>query len=116
MQEYDYISIFGKEKVVFIKDRYAAGNSLYIGMLSKEQYGEGKDECYYEPYADVTVNILGEDIEGRQAFLDTNNMPGIDRFLLSIGAGKPVGRLGFSGYCAYPLFEFSEEFINSLSE
>ena len=46
------------------------------------------------------------------AFIDTNNNPTAEDFLRSIGAkqyerfGEPV--CGYSGFCRYPLYEFSD--------
>ncbi|HRU98626.1 MAG TPA: DUF4313 domain-containing protein [Ruminococcus sp.] len=52
------------------------------------------------------------------AFIDTNNNPGAEEFLQSIGAkpyerfGSPV--FGYSGFCRYPLYEFPENLLREM--
>ena len=59
-----------------------------------------------EPFADLTVNLVNETCPANCAYLDTNNFPDGEAFVLKRRLGKPTGKLGFSGYCAYPLYRF----------
>ena len=72
------------------------------------------DTEYGEMYSVVTVNIPDEDIlNERCSYIDTNN--GGDyafEWLERHGFGKWTGRFGFSGYCTYPEFEFTQEVID----
>ena len=56
------------------------------------------------------------ELDGNQTFIDTNNMPNAVEFLESIKGVEPVTENGVpvtakSGFCEYPLFEFSEELL-----
>lgn len=61
--------LFNEEKVTLIVSTYASYNNLYVGLIS-----EG------EPYADITVN-LEPLTDPYTAFVDTNNLPNIGKFL-----------------------------------
>jgi len=63
------------------------------------------------PFARLTVN-LGKKLPANQAFLDVNNCPWAEEFVSENGLGKSAGKIGFSGYCAYPLYEFNTEVLN----
>ena len=76
------------------------------------------------PYSTATVNLgpyAGNDSLLSQycAFLDTNNMPGIEDFLIENGLAEPYTRFGskvyeFSGFSSYPLFSFKAEALKEL--
>jgi hypothetical protein len=72
-------------------------------LLEDAETGEG--------YTAVTTN-LGEFISVRNAaYIDTNNNPGIDRWLEQNGIAKMTGLTKQSGYCTYPLAVFTDEFV-----
>ena len=108
-----FMSQWGEEyNIIFVKDNYANNNRIYVGcMCEDEEYGG------YEPYCSVTVNIDFPLPEGNFAFLDTNNG---DRNLFKLMFDKGYmeeieGLMGFSGFCAYPVVKFSDEFIEMIS-
>ena len=53
------------------------------------------------------------------AFIDTNNNPGLDKYIKERGYGEPYTRFGGevtaqSGFCTYPLFQFNESKLKEL--
>lgn len=94
--------LFNGEKVTLIVSTYASYNNLYVGLI-----GEG------EPYADIAVN-LEPLTDPYTAFVDTNNLPNIDKFLTDNHIAEFLGPIQTSGYCAYPLYRFNPEIINKL--
>ena len=76
-------------------------NGLYIGLIVDDGNG-------YEPYADVTVNLNfgDEKLPINQGYLDTNNMPELEKFITENKLGKFTGLVKQSGFCTYPLYEF----------
>ena len=94
--------LFNGEKVTLIVSTYASYNNLYVGLIS-----EG------EPYADITVN-LEHLTDPCTAFVDTNNLPNIEKFLTDNHIAEYLGTIQTSGYCAYPLYRFNPEIINKL--
>lgn len=94
--------LFNGEKVTLIVSTYAIYNNLYVGLIS-----EG------EPYADIAVN-LEPLTDPYTAFVDTNNLPNIDKFLTDNHIAEYLGQIQTSGYCAYPLYRFNPEIINKL--
>lgn len=47
-----------------------------------------------------TLAVLSDSM----AFLDTNNYPGIDKWIEKNGLGLPMGVQEQSGFCQYPLY------------
>lgn len=80
-------------------DNYMADGSLAIELWNKE---EG-------PIARLTVCLSNPEIEKNQAYVDTNNCPWAEKLIKDYNLGKPTEDVGFSGYCAYPLYEFNLE-------
>ena len=94
--------LFNGEKVTLMASTYASYNNLYVGLIS-----EG------EPYADITVNLKPL-TDPYTAFVDTNNLPNIGKFLTDNHIAEYLGTIQTSGYCAYPLYRFNPEIINKL--
>ena len=68
-----------------------------------------------EPYANITVNIekLGENL----AAVDSNNLgAGIVTFLEHEGIAKSLGIDVYSGYCAYPIMDFTPAALEEMEE
>lgn len=89
------------ENVVLDVNTYADNKSLYVGLTSIS-CGEP------EPYGDVTVN-LAANVPPYCAFVDTNNMPELERFLVENRLAEFTGLQQESGYCTYPLYLFNAE-------
>ena len=112
---YEYKTFFGDYKVRLKKARYTDGDRLAI--LMESMIDEDHPEWGFEPFGRATVNIEWPmSMKSREAFLDTNNMPGIVEFMDSIKAGKNTGLCGYSGFCEYPLYRFDDKFLAGLEE
>ena len=67
-----------------------------------------------EPFATLTVNLVSKHQTFTRAFIDTNNCPWAEQFLVSNDIAHPVGNItATSGYCSYPLYEFD---VNKLEK
>ena len=85
---------------------YVDNNSLYVGMTTVA-------DRFPEPYGDVTVNLLSS-VPPYCAFVDTNNMPELEDFLVKNGIAEFTGLMQKSGYCSYPLYQFNAEKMRRL--
>ena len=59
-----------------------------------------------EDFADMTVNLPGERCPEGCAFVDTNNSPWLEEFIVWNGLGEFTGAYGYSGFCSYPQYRF----------
>lgn len=94
--------------------------NLYKGHYLPK-YGGGigiqatiNEDGFEEPWGTITVN-LGK-LPENQAALDTNNNG--TNILFELEDEGYCKFLGYkqSGYCTYPIVEFTEEFLNGLEE
>ena len=93
---------FGNTQNVTLEvNAYVDNNSLYVGLTAMP-YGVP------EYYGDMTVNLL-ESVPPYCAFVDTNNMPELEDFLVKNGIAEFTGLMQKSGYCSYPLYLFDVE-------
>lgn len=60
----------------------------------------------------ITKNLSSPKQTKTRAYLDTNNVPGIEQFILDNGLGIKVGSAE-SGWCTYPLYEINVESIKA---
>ena len=88
---------YGAVYEVFPKRTTYVNNGNLAVVLKDENDG---------PFATLTVN-LSEKLAEDCAYVDTNNCPFAERFILGNKLGEPTGRFGFSGYCCYPLYKFN---------
>lgn len=110
--EIEFGFLGGTYKARFWKSNYANNGSLYVGVLTWEEEDE-----YWEPWGDLTVNLPGMFPAENEAFLDTNNCaPEIIRALEKANLIKNTGITRCSGFCVYPLYEFTSEFIEGMVE
>lgn len=66
----------------------------------------------WSPYATLTVNLDSENLNSdKLAFVDINNCPWAPEFLEDNHIAKPTGVTAKSGFCTYPLYEFSRDAI-----
>ena len=77
-------------------DTYIRGGGLAI--VAFERNGE--------PWSDITVNLPGYFPEYGTAFIDTNNNPWAEAFLVEHDIAEPTAYFGHSGFCSYPLYKF----------
>lgn len=100
-----------KHRARFFESKYMNNKTLYVGVLTWDE------ECqYWESWGDLTVNLPGTtSLDEREAFLDTNNCSkDLIVQLKKAGYIKETGITRKSGFCTYPLVEFSEEFMKGL--
>lgn len=90
------VTDFGTYDVNIHKTAYRNNGALAIVLDSPT---EG-------PFATLTVNLDGPKPPANYAFVDTNNCPWAEAFIKANKLGKPIGMVGYSGYCQYPLYEF----------
>ena len=94
-----YLNIYDVEPVYA---SYQNNGSLAIQLIDTE------DGC---PFGTLTVNLEGYEslVDGEYAFVDTNNIPNAEEFIIENGLGAPTGIYGHSGYCEYPLYRFNRD-------
>ena len=106
-QTLEYKTWFGTtEQVTLTVSTYADNDSLYVGLITQK-------DGFPEPYANITVN-LSTAVPPYCAFVDINNMPEIEDFLVKNGIAESTGLKQTSGYCRYPLYVFNEEKLREL--
>ena len=112
-KKYTFTSSWGKKyTIIFVKGQYSSNNTLAIQMICVDSKG------MEEPFATLTVNIEDSDVyatKADRAFIDTNNLgSGVTEWLEKNGIAKDTGIIGFSGYCTYPMYKFTEEALASM--
>ena len=86
--------------LIFERSTYKANNRLSITLLNAEDW---------EDYADVTKNIIDIPLSNPNcAFLNCNDEPWLEEWLISLGVAKPTGHVA-GRY--YPEYEFDAEFL-----
>ena len=63
------------------------------------------------PLAIITVN-LGDLLEKNMAYIDTNNCPWAENFVIGNDFGLATGEYKVSGFCIYPLYQLDLERIS----
>ena len=104
---------YGTEyELSFRKGHYQNNNTLAVQIMSKEA-----SEDWYEPFCMLTVNLpTTKSLAENRAYVDTNNCPSdLVQLLEEQGVMKRTLITAPSGYCIYPLYEFSQEWLNKLS-
>ena len=91
---------FKEYDVTVNKTSYYNGNLAITLDCYDEEFG-----CYV-PYGNLTVNLDRRLPADNLAYVDTNNMPNAEQFIMENNLGEPTGDLGFSGFCCYPLYKF----------
>ena len=101
--------------IVLGKGNYANNGTLAILMYECTPKGKIKDV-----FADLTRNIDDSEIyanETNKQFVDTNNLPReIINWLVENGIAKETHIYGQSGFCVYPLVEFTQEALDQMFE
>ena len=94
------------EKVQLEINNYINNNGLYLGLIRKE-------DDYFEPYGDISVN-LGVKAPDYCANVDLNNMPELVKFIEENDLGEFTGLTQRSGFCEYPLYMFHVDKLREL--
>lgn len=72
---------------------------------------------YVEPFGNVTVNLPeSASLPSGCQFVDTEKLPGIDRWLTENGIAVPVGITVSRGRCSFPAFKFTLPNNNTFKE
>lgn len=100
-----YESKWGDETVELTMSQYAGSGNLFLELINTE--GE-----YPEPYGNITVN-LGE-VPKYCGYIDTNNMPEMEKFIADNDLGDFTGLTLQSGFCEYPLYVFNVDKLRVL--
>jgi len=85
---------------------YMNNDSLYVGMTTME-------DGFREPYGNVTVN-LSYSVPPYCAFVDTNNMPELEDFLVRNRIAEFTGLEQQSGFVNFPLYLFHADRLREL--
>ena len=85
--------VYNGKSVTLSAEEYRSNHTLAL-ML---HYENGETEV-------ITVNLQDPIQSSSLAYLDTNNQPGIEKFIQKNGLGLPMGVLTQSGFCKYPLY------------
>ena len=94
------------EEFLFVKANYVNNKNLSVQILYKD------DELGWDDWGVLTVNLCDR-LPDNQAYLDINNCsPEIINWVLDNHA-KIIGQKQ-SGFCLYPLVEFSEKFLSEM--
>lgn len=94
-------------------NQYADNKNLAIEMICRDL---NDPLNYEEPFSVMTVNLEGFILKDNQAFVDVNNLPGIESFIKKYELGKFTGMYTKSGFCDYPLYEFYPQTIAKYSD
>ena len=94
----------GTNNLEIVRSVYTVNQSLAICLRNKNTH---------DIYTVITVNLEESDnlSDPSIAFVDTNNNPGIEQWLIKHKIAIPLGCYGVSGYCVYPLFKFNLKLI-----
>jgi len=108
---YEYTNHGKTTKVKLELRRYANNSRIAIRLLSQQAYGKRKpkkDTPFNEPFLTATVNLPESILLAyNQQFVDINNNPGIEKWLVSNKIATPTGMSMPSGFCTYPVYSFN---------
>lgn len=109
--EIEFTFLGKKHTAQFHKNTYVNNGNLYIGVLAWDEEYE-----YWEHWSDLTVN-LSVPCKPNTAFIKTDcSGEEIIEALVKKGYATETGVMRCSGYCVYPMYEFTEEFLNGIDE
>lgn len=92
---------FGRTNVSLNIGRYENGN-LYVGLITDD----------YEPYCNVTVNFPDCQLGEFYGYIDTNNYPTLEKFIIENSIGEFTGKTKQAGYYEYPLYLFNTQTLD----
>ena len=110
MKTFNLTSYGHEYNIYFERTAYCYNDALAVMAYCSEP---GED--FWEPYGVLTVNISEFSLGPNVAYLDTNNSAALCELVMSNGWAKQIGE-GRSGWCAYPLVEFTDEFLRDICE
>lgn len=112
MKIYELKTSYGHYHIALRKSTYANNGTLYVEMVETTPKGKIKD--YFD---NLTVNLPISYANDKEQYIDTNNLGDkILSWLKDNGIAKPTGRYGYSGFCTYPLYKFTEEALAEMEQ
>jgi len=102
----------GGYKIKLQLTSYGNDNSLAITAKCYEE-----EYKHWEHYGPLTVNLNYDDCDPAPedcAYLNTNNINGVEEFVTENKLGEFTGITKQSGYCTYPLYRFDMAKIKSI--
>lgn len=85
------------------------GNEYDVTPVATRYMNDNLAVLLFEPdreeFGALTVN-LGDDLPPDTGYLDTNNLPDAEGFVLRHGIATYTGEFRGSGFCTYPLYRF----------
>lgn len=93
------VNLFNTEwDLILVRSHYTHGGGLAVIADTPE------GECF----AVLTVNLDSYSLDGDKeyAFIDTNNCPWAEEFLIKNNIAAPTRIIVHQGFCAYPLYKF----------
>ena len=85
----------------FTIHKYWYNGRACVKIRAKEKLSEE----FFEPFCYVTVNLPNAELSSDNlVFLDVNNAPWLEQFMIDNGFGMPTGRFRTSGFVNYPLY------------
>lgn len=85
----------------FTIHKYWYNGRTCVKIRAKEKLSEE----FFEPFCDVTVNLPNAELSSDNlVFLDVNNAPWLEQFMIGNGFGMPTGIFSTSGFVNYPLY------------
>ncbi len=106
-QQYNY-----NGHIVLLERTEYVNGGLAVTMWEKGYEDENGTD--WEPYADLTRWLM--DVGERMAFVDENNLQGIGQWLEDNDLATYTGIDMPSGYCMYPLYEFTDKFFETSTD
>ncbi len=95
-----------KTKVCLKYDVYDVFNSLAVSLYYEP--APGTEDSDLELFAVITVNLPeSADLPFGTQFVDINNYPWVDEWLIENSIAEPSGKIARSGFCVYPAFKFN---------
>lgn len=100
---------FGTYDVLAFRCTYADKRNILALLLNDAKDGS--------PFATISVNLEDEYMIGDTCytFLDTNNCPWAEDFIISNNLGEPTDIYGYSGFCKYPLYKIDIDKFKKLT-
>ena len=101
---------FSEDKIpveVYIEGITRGSGQLSVGLLCEE-------DGFKMPYATITKD-MGVETNPAACFIDTNNVPEAESFLVKYDLAYPTGHRAESGFCLYPLYQFDIDKLSELS-
>lgn len=108
MKKFNLVSYGQTIPVYFNIEEYVNSSSLALELID-----DSNPKCH-EPYAGVTVCLPASNLlenKATDAYIDTNNFPKVEDFLIKNNIAKPLGYSAMSGFCVYPAYRFNLEVI-----